>query len=1790
MATFIVTNLNDSGAGSLRDAVNQANSNLAADTITFDASLAGQTITLTSGQIDITTSTTEQALTIDGDIDGDNKADVTISGNNASRIFSISGNGGDTTLESLTLTNGKAQAAIGGAVDFSVSSGSLTISDSTLSNNTAAIGGALHVGNTGVTISNSLFTGNSADGDGGAINVGGLTSVAIINSTMQGNSAGGFGGAVNVASLGSATFTNSTVTGNLADSDGSSGTAGGGISGQGLVGITSWNSVFAGNLSGTGATANDVQSSTGIFNNSVFGTNVSGVTTGTNGNVESVADVGLGALQDNGGTVLTRAILADSVLINQGSNSAPSLPSTDANGNARIVAGTADVGATEFQLVVTTASDVVDANDGLLSLREALTLANANADADTITFDASLKGQTITLGGTQLAITTDVTIDGDTDGDNKADITLNGNASSRIFSVSGSGTDANLNSLTLTNGKSLGYSGGAVSSTAGTTLSISDSTIAGNFATWGGGIGSYGTLTVANSTISGNMVSGEGGGVFLNSGATASFTNTTIDGNTAGASGGGIMAGSSTVSLGNSTVTANTSYNSGGGIAAGQSTVNITNSVIALNSASFGNGTISDPNGNSTVIASNSFFGSTVTIAGGSGNQNGGGDPLLGALQDNGGTVMTRDILFGSALMDSGSNSGAAGITTDANGNARITNGTVDIGATEVRNIVVTTASDVVDANDGVTSLREAVALANADVDYDIISFDASLAGSTITLTGGELALTKDVSIDGEANGITISGNHTSRIFMAGDGTAGVDIAVKNLTLADGNAQGGNGGTPFSIPGKGYGGGGGGLGAGGALFIRDGASVTLTDVALADNAAAGGNGSGGAHAVLGGSGAYAGFGTGGAGGVTQDDPGAGGFGAGGGGVGFEVVPSPKGYTTVIGHGALGGFGGGAGAYLENDGWTGVGGGGAGFGGGIFVHDGGSLTVAGGGNVSGGSVTGGAGYQNGSAAGAGLFLMNETVTFAPDAGKTMLIADSSADDFGNGGSAGGSLVMNGAGTLELSGTSTFTGSTTVDDGLLKVTGSIANSEVSINSGGTLGGGGTTGDVTVNSGGTLSPGSSPGTLHTGDLTLNSGSHFTVEIAGTTAGTDYDQVVVTGTVTLNGASLDLSLLNSFDPVAGDSFTIIDNDGADAVTGSFAGAAEGGFINSGAQTFEVSYQGGDGNDVTLTAVDLKVNTAADETYDGGSFAEELADGGGLSLREAVALANKSANADGITFDASLAGQTLVLTGGELTLSNDVTIDGDTSGDHKADITISGNNASRIFNMQNGSADFRSLTLTNGSSGGYGGAISAYNASTLTISDCTISNSHGKAGGVYAGNLSAVTIANSLLTANTGSVFGGALTTKGVNALNIVNTTIDGNSSVFSGGGVYAMFTNASVVNSTITGNYSNFGGGMYSLVSYTTFINSVVAGNTGGDAYAHFSTTAAANSFFGSTSHIHYNNGGNINGGGDPMLGELLDNGGTVLTRSPLDGSPLIGAGSNAALPLDTFDIDHDGNTTELLPIDSRGGIRLVGGNVDIGAVEQIVDERIGGTDGANHIFGGEGIDKLRGRDGDDTLDGGNGRDNLAGGLGADALDGGASLDVASYATSGQAVTVDLAAGTGSGGQAAGDTLTGIEGVVGSSFGDTLSGDNANNLLKGMSGDDTLSGMERADRLFGGDGADRLDGGAGHDKLSGGADSDTFVLHKIGATADIIADFEAGIDIVEISALEFGSHLAAGALPASTFALDAAVDPDDRFVYDTVTGELWFDNNGSDPGHARLIATLSGAPALTASGILIV
>ena len=176
-----------------------------------------------------------------------------------------------------------------------------------------------------------------------------------------------------------------------------------------------------------------------------------------------------------------------------------------------------------------------------------------------------------------------------------------------------------------------------------------------------------------------------------------------------------------------------------------------------------------------------------------------------------------------------------------------------------------------------------------------------------------------------------------------------------------------------------------------------------------------------------------------------------------------------------------------------------------------------------------------------------------------------------------------------GTLALSSASNnnIASSTTITVGagaFLDVTG-LNSSRFDLASAQTLNGTGTVSGGALNalSGSNVAPGTSPGILNTGDVSFQSGSSFTVEVNNSAPGTGHDQLNVTGMVSLGGAMLVTS--GTITSVPGQEIVLIQNDGTDAVTGTFNGLAEGAMVMIGTANFLLSYAGGaGGNDVTLT------------------------------------------------------------------------------------------------------------------------------------------------------------------------------------------------------------------------------------------------------------------------------------------------------------------------------------------------------------------------------------------------------------------------------------------------------------------------------------------------------------------------------------------------------------------------------------------------------------------------------
>ncbi|MBO7725475.1 MAG: hypothetical protein J6S40_03315 [Thermoguttaceae bacterium] len=665
------------GMISLREAVFYASEG---DTVTFDSTLADGTITLDGSQLEITKGITVDATGIGGiTIDADGKSrvfyitggdemnpveligltvtggvltndhgggifnrgvlaitDSTITGNviNYTGDYSSMVSGGGICNEgTLTVTNtlitentsGSFGGGISNGVNFNYDhrNASLTIINSTVTRNTVAWygGGFFNSFYCDLTIVNSTISGNNTgeSGEGGGVwNDGDLT---ITNSVIYGNSAGSDCGGICLA-FGSATIVNSTIAGNTSRYAGCNGISCG-IGGGRRYELTLTNSIVALNRSWVDDSydySDDIDIS---FDGS---NNIIGFDPGFA--VAPVFEDGVLINADEIDLSLTEG----SVAIDAGMNDAVTTE-FDIAGNPRIVNGIVDIGAYEYHetsTVVTTLLDIVDEWDSLISLREAIAYA---AEGEVVTFDASLSGQTIVLGGSELTVNKSLAIDATDIGG----ITIDAAGQSWVFDIIGGDetSPVELIGLTITGGNC--PSGGGIFNQG--TLTITNSTISGNTASYeGGGIYNEGMLTVVGSTISGNSsgYSRYGGGGIINLSGTVSVIDSTISENTSEGEGGGIYNYEGVMTITNSTVSGNNSNTSGSG-AGGGGIFNIHATLTIIGSTISGNNSNSYGGRGGGINNWNNFYTgseSTVTIidsiitgntAAGSGGSGGGG-------------------------------------------------------------------------------------------------------------------------------------------------------------------------------------------------------------------------------------------------------------------------------------------------------------------------------------------------------------------------------------------------------------------------------------------------------------------------------------------------------------------------------------------------------------------------------------------------------------------------------------------------------------------------------------------------------------------------------------------------------------------------------------------------------------------------------------------------------------------------------------------------------------------------------------------------------------------------------------------------------------------------------------------------------------------------------------------------------------------------------------------------------------------------------------------------------------
>jgi hypothetical protein len=333
--TTVVTTVADDGPGSLRQALLNAAYCAGPDTITFAPGLSGQTIRLTTAQLEITDPTGPVVITATN-----LPAGIAISGEGARRVFNVA-SGSTVTMDSLTISNGLATAG------FLPGNGG---------------GGLYSQGN--VTLNNCTFVANRVPAGGGTISVGGAVAVyqgtlTATNTTFSFNTnqAGttAYGGAI-ITTFSTAFLRHCTIVSNSA-SGGAAANGGGILSDNGTVQLS--HTVVARNSSATGADLGAFGTAiTGSFSLIGDGTG-GGLVNGANGNQVGTTATPLspllGPLQNNGGRTPTFRPLPGSPVLDAGDPAIAGAPAMDQRGFARISGGRIDIGSVEATAIVASA-------------------------------------------------------------------------------------------------------------------------------------------------------------------------------------------------------------------------------------------------------------------------------------------------------------------------------------------------------------------------------------------------------------------------------------------------------------------------------------------------------------------------------------------------------------------------------------------------------------------------------------------------------------------------------------------------------------------------------------------------------------------------------------------------------------------------------------------------------------------------------------------------------------------------------------------------------------------------------------------------------------------------------------------------------------------------------------------------------------------------------------------------------------------------------------------------------------------------------------------------------------------------------------------------------------------------------------------------------------------------------------------------------------------------------------------------------------------------------------------
>ncbi len=793
--TNIVTTTTDSGPGSLRNVVGAAP---AGTTVTFASNLSGQTINLTGGPLMLSNMVSIDSSALPGGL--------SLSGGGNNQIITLSASA-NATLIGLTFVSGHADDT-GGAI-YSASGSSLHIARCTFTGNGGLEGGAILNDGT-LLMENSTLTGNNA-AYGGALQCRYLTTLdhcTITGNLGQGGEAGGI-----FNKYSTLTLRDCIVAGNSAS----------GGNGQ---------DIYSQNATLVFTNANLVQN---YYNESSTSTGPAPLTSNPllapfgnyGGPTQTMPPLPGSPVIDAGGpTTLT----VDQRGVPRTVGTAPDLGAVEFYFTNFVVTTTADNGTGSLRYAFTEIipGGTVSFAPGLAGQTILLTngpvtfsnnvIIDASALAGGVLINGNRNGAVFSIPGSSSVTLKSLTMtNASKSGINNAgsctlfNCSVVGNASAGSGGgVTSSGTLILTGCTVSGNAAGPNGNGGGIHITGGSAF-LTNCAIAGNSTATGsgsgGGITSLGSLNVVNCTFSSNSVPGGAGGGAIVSVGPMTLTGCTFSGNSATVQGGAIdnewpcvmqnctffgnvsAAGgailnnydhSAQVTLIQCTLSGNIAQYAGGAIYNNADTVILTNSIVAGNTAPAGAGADIFNPGSSFVYAGGTNLVQTLvnygTVTGA--NSLITKPPLLAALGNYGGPTPTMPPFAGSPAIDAGSDTAAAGLTTDQRGYPRVAGAHVDIGAVESNpNSIVTTLAD-----SGTGSLRGVMASLLVP---DLVSFAPNLSGQTILLTSGSLTANTNITIDASslANEIQINGNSNAPVFII---NPGVTAKLNLLTITNG--------------------------------------------------------------------------------------------------------------------------------------------------------------------------------------------------------------------------------------------------------------------------------------------------------------------------------------------------------------------------------------------------------------------------------------------------------------------------------------------------------------------------------------------------------------------------------------------------------------------------------------------------------------------------------------------------------------------------------------------------------------------------------------------------------------------------------------------------------------------------------------------------------------------------------------------------------------------------------------------------------------------------------------------